>query len=542
MLLTIPLSDSRVAQPLLRQAQWCLQRGDVSQSVALAKSALLLAQEHGCLASEANALLYLAQGDRMVSRFRRAHQTIQRAVSLYQACGDLPGEAQALVMLSHTLSVMGHSDDGVESALLGLKLNAGGDALQQALSYNHLGVAYAYGWNFDKANQVFELSIAMLEDSGHWMETFLPRANQRAMEVTRCFFDRYYHGQFRSLDTLTALRLAHGPTTQAQSNLRVFQGTYLKNQALLGLGAGFESCWLGDLHVAQQYADVAQTAESCGNSNPSVLLVELWLRAEIAWAREEWLLAESHAKRMLDLAAQIDNEHMVSIAYLLLAQILSAQGQDRAAQAHLRMLKLRENNLRNEALKIREERIEWQVQARANHATARRLEQEALRLQQLALEDALTGLFNRRQLEQAVPGILRSGAERGMLPTMAFIDVDEFKHINDRFSHRTGDTVLKALAHILRAFVREGDLPVRLGGDEFVVVFADVNICDAESLAQRIHTAIHDYDWDALYPGLRVTASVGVAVAEAEDTLEDWLHRCDLCMYQEKDSKHQDLA
>jgi len=67
---------------------------------------------------------------------------------------------------------------------------------------------------------------------------------------------------------------------------------------------------------------------------------------------------------------------------------------------------------------------------------------------------------------------------------MAFVDVDHFKRVNDRFSHRVGDEVLKALAHILSSFVREGDVPVRLGGDEFVVVFTHVRCPQCASLGR----------------------------------------------------------
>jgi len=527
---------------LLLQAQRALDRGDVAQSQSLSKAALQHAQNTLDLQSQAQALLCLAHGDRMVSRFRRAQETAQRAVALFEMVGDAAGESEALSAVAHSLSMMGHSEEGVEAALLAVKLNEGGEPLSVAMSYNYLGVAYACGSSFDKADAALQHAIDLLETDGLWTESYTPRINQRTMEITRCFFDRYYHGEFRSLERLADLRHAQARSAQGPSNLLVFQGAFVKTQVMLGLADGFEACWLGQWDLAQQNADFAQSSQARSDSNPSVTLMEIWLRAEIAWARQDWVQAEAHAQRMLEMANQIDNEHMVGIAYLLSTQVLSAQGKDRIAQVFLRSLKLRENNLRLEALRSREERIEWQLKARANHANARRLAQETQRLQQLALEDALTGLFNRRHLEDMVPEMLRKGQERGLSPAMAFVDVDHFKQINDNFSHRVGDVVLKSLANILRSFVREGDVPVRLGGDEFVVAFAHVDARDAEGLAQRIHDAVRSFDWEALHPGLDVTASVGVAVAEVSDTLDAWLHRCDLCMYQEKDSRRQGLA
>lgn len=527
---------------LLLQAQRALDRGDVAQSRALSKAALQHAQNTLDLQAQAQALLCLAHGDRLVSRFRRAQETAQRAAALFEIVGDLAGEAEALSAVAHTLSLMGHSEEGVDAALLAAKLNEDGAPLSVAMSYNYLGVAYACAWSFDKADAALQHAIDLLDTNGLWMESYLPRINQRAMEITRCFFDRYYHGEFRSLQRLADLRHAHARATQVPGNLLVLQGAFVKTQVMLGLADGFEACWLGQWDLAQQNADFAQSAQARGDSNPSVTLMEIWLRTEIAWGREDWVQAEAQAQRMLEMANQIDNEHMVGIAYLLSAQVLSAQGKDRIAQAFLRALKLRENSLRLEAMRSREERIEWQLKARANHANARRLAQETQRLQQLALEDALTGLFNRRHLEEMVPEVLRKGQERRLSPAMAFVDVDHFKLINDNFSHRVGDLVLKSIANILCSFVRDGDVPVRLGGDEFVVAFAHVDARDSEGLAQRIHEAIRGFDWDALHPGLEVTASVGVAVAETGDTLDTWLHRCDLCMYQEKDSRRQGLA
>ncbi|WP_161499894.1 GGDEF domain-containing protein [Rhodoferax sp. TS-BS-61-7] len=542
MLAYAPPDSSVPVMQVLHQAQLALKHGDVAHSLVLAKSALARAQAAHDLPTEARSLLALSQADRMVSRFRRAQETAQRAATLFQMCEDTRGEAEALATLSHTLSVMGHSEEGVEAALLGLKLNADAPSLSQALSYNYLGVAYACGGSFDRADAAFRTAIGLLEDNGHWMEAYLPRVNQRAMEVSRCFFDRYYQGQFACLERLGKLRRASVRTTQAAPNLLVFQGAYLKTQALLGLSDGFEACWLGDLATAQSHADFAQAAETRGDANPSVTLMELWLRAEIAWAARDWQLAEYHCHRMMQLAMSIDNEHMVSIAYLLLAQILTAQGKERASQVQLRALKQRENDLRHAALQQREERIEWQLQARASRATARRLAQQAQQLEQLAMEDALTGLFNRRYLERMVPDLLRKGSERGLSPAMAFVDVDYFKRINDRFSHQVGDAVLQELAQILRSFVREGDVPVRLGGDEFVVAFAHVEEAAAHGLAQRIQDVVASHPWERLRPGLSVSVSVGLAGAQSGDSLRSWLHRCDVGMYVEKDTRHQSLG
>jgi diguanylate cyclase (GGDEF)-like protein len=530
------------AVQLLHQTALAMQHGDVAHSLNLSKSALAQAQQQQDLHTEARALLCLAQADHLVARFRRAQETAQRAATLFQMCDDSQGEAEALCALAQTVSVMGHADDGTEAALMALKLQSNSPASAQAQTYNSLGLTYSHAGSFDRAATAFDRAISLLEAQGQWMGAYLPRANQRAMEVTRCFFDRYYHGEFRDLQRLGRLRQQQGRAAQVPPNLLVLQGVHVKTQALMGLCDGFEACWLGQLDIAQSHADFAKMADTRGEANPSVTLMELWLRSEMAWASQDWSLAEYQCHRMMQLAMSLDHEHMVGIAYLLLAQVLSAQGKDTASQAQLRALKLRETGLRQAAQQQREERIEWQLQARSSHATRRRLEAQAQEMEQMAMEDALTGLYNRRYLERMAPALLRKGAERGQAPAMAFVDVDFFKHINDNYSHQVGDQVLKALAQILRSFVREGDVPVRLGGDEFVVAFAHVEAAGLHGLSARIQQAVNAYAWEQVSPGLAVSVSVGVAAAEPGDGLADWLHRCDQGMYEAKDSNHQSLA
>ena len=532
------------AVQLLQQTALAMQHGDIAHSLALSKSALALAQQQHDQHTEARALLCLAQADHLVARFRRAQETAQRAVVLFQMTEDPLREADALCVLAQTLSTLGHADDGAEAALIALKLQSNSPAKAQALAqaHNSLGLAYAGAGSFERADAAFERAIALVEAEGQWMGAYQPRANQRVMEVTRCFFDRYYHAAFCDLQRLGRLRQAQGRAAQKQPTLLVLQGAHLKTQALMGLCDGFEACWSGQLDIAQSHADFGKSVDARGESSPTVTLMELWLRSEIGWACQDWTAAESQGQHTLQLAVSLEHEPMVSVAYLLLAQVLSAQGKDAAAQAHLRALKLRETRLREAAQQQREERIEWQLQARTSHATRRRLEAQAQELEQLAMEDALTGLYNRRYLERMAPALLRKGAERGLAPAMAFVDVDLFKRVNDEYSHQVGDQVLKALAQILRSFVREGDVPVRLGGDEFVVAFAHVEAAGLPSLSQRIQHAVRGYDWDSLADGLEVSVSVGMAIAEPGDALTDWLHRCDKGMYEAKDTRYQMLS
>ncbi len=148
-----------------------------------------------------------------------------------------------------------------------------------------------------------------------------------------------------------------------------------------------------------------------------------------------------------------------------------------------------------------------------------------LRLQDLALRDDLTGLRNRRSLEERMSGeeerILATwSAETGQrrpLPQesvgVLLVDLDLFKSVNDVYGHSAGDECLRQLADELRRLVRPPDLVVRWGGEEFILVVRDPDRCTAASVAERVRQSISGRDF--LLPGggaLRLTCSVGWAL------------------------------
>jgi diguanylate cyclase len=132
----------------------------------------------------------------------------------------------------------------------------------------------------------------------------------------------------------------------------------------------------------------------------------------------------------------------------------------------------------------------------------RALTAETDRMGQAALLDPLTGLGNRRMLASAVD---RAGDDLAAV----FIDIDQFKLVNDQFSHAVGDEVLRRIAVILRAHCRSDDVLVRYGGDEFVILVFGADSA-ADEVATRLHDAVRTAPWGHVAPGLAVTVSVGV--------------------------------
>jgi diguanylate cyclase (GGDEF)-like protein len=146
----------------------------------------------------------------------------------------------------------------------------------------------------------------------------------------------------------------------------------------------------------------------------------------------------------------------------------------------------------------------------------REAERTAAMLRRHALEDPLTGLGNRRSAERRL-GALRLGEEP---VSLAVVDVDRFKSVNDAASHSQGDAVLRRVADLLREHSRTGDEVYRWAGDEFLVVLPTATEAQAVVVMERLRTAVAEADWSDLDLSEPITVSIGVATAPAVDDPE----------------------
>jgi diguanylate cyclase (GGDEF)-like protein len=156
-------------------------------------------------------------------------------------------------------------------------------------------------------------------------------------------------------------------------------------------------------------------------------------------------------------------------------------------------------------------------------------------LRDLAHQDSLTGISNRRYFfERANQEIART--KRSLTPmSVAELDIDFFKQINDQNGHAVGDEVLKSLCNATQRLLRETDLFARLGGEEFAVLLPDTNLEGARHLAERLRQAIADSKLSLSNGELNCTVSIGVTMLNSTDTcIEDCLLRADSALYRAK--------
>jgi two-component system cell cycle response regulator len=155
---------------------------------------------------------------------------------------------------------------------------------------------------------------------------------------------------------------------------------------------------------------------------------------------------------------------------------------------------------------------------------------------ELALIDPLTGLNNRRFLENHLATMLDNARMRRTPLTLMILDIDHFKRVNDTYGHDCGDEVLKSFADRLRGIVRGGDLLCRLGGEEFVIVMPNVEISAAARIAERARQAIEQelFVVDVGGRAIPVTTSIGVAERGPDDDTSSLFRRADRALYRAK--------
>ncbi|MEW6219498.1 MAG: GGDEF domain-containing protein [Thermodesulfobacteriota bacterium] len=150
-----------------------------------------------------------------------------------------------------------------------------------------------------------------------------------------------------------------------------------------------------------------------------------------------------------------------------------------------------------------------------------------------ARRDSLTGLANRRVFEENVPAILESARRHGTPVTLASMDLDFFKLVNDTCGHAVGDLVLQQVASILTALVRGSDLLVRMGGDEFLLVLPNTDAEAAHHLAERLGLAVRQLARQT--PGCeQLGISIGIAEWQPAMSREEWLQAADDALYRAK--------
>lgn len=157
------------------------------------------------------------------------------------------------------------------------------------------------------------------------------------------------------------------------------------------------------------------------------------------------------------------------------------------------------------------------------------------RIKRLASHDALTDVYNRREIFEILERE-KSFSDRSGIPfSLCILDLDDFKAINDTYGHQAGDTVLRAFARTVKNLIRSEDYLGRYGGEEFLVVFVNFECKDSDAgCVQRLLTATRQLNFSDISKEMKVTVSIGVASYIPGETIDTLIARADQALYRAK--------
>ena len=258
-----------------------------------------------------------------------------------------------------------------------------------------------------------------------------------------------------------------------------------------------------------------------------------------------WVLAGKVTRPLAELSCDVDRvgrEPTVMIIgrqngsrdiVQLSAAIRSLQRRIGTAEAEMAAAQVKVADLRRE-VQAREEAVD---------ETSRRLGGDLEALRKLADTDPLTGLLNRRAFLSAASEAMEYYKRYHRNIGILLFDIDHFKRVNDTFGHAAGDEVIRRVGSAIQADMRGTDKVARFGGEEFVVLLREIGERDIEIFADRIRTEIAGISFEAIDPGLSISVSIGVAVADGADRdVADTIQRADKALYEAKAGGRNQVA
>lgn len=472
---------------------------------------------------------------------------LDRAHSLLEALGETDGHLDALNLQALIHERLGSYEQALMLHQRGLELaRAHGEIEAEARSLNNMaGISLTLG-QLPEAMELLQSSLALAEQSGSIVDQAyaLGRLGQvlqgiGEMELAGEHLQRSLHCARQTQDLArqasSALNLAALLSTLGQhgeARLHLDEALTLSRrtgnvndlgQALLGLG---QSCLRqGDMGAARAaFEEARPLAERVGDI-PTLCSIELGL-AEMWSAGNELDQAQNALERALAQATNGRLSALASQAHRALSALAEQRGEHALALQHYKAHHACEQRLLGEHSQQRLRGLFARQQAQAlsqelqvarqadqeKQALLTQLSAQADLLRQLSHEDGLTGLANRRWLDLLLEQEFERAARFRHPLSLAMLDLDHFKAVNDRYGHAVGDAVLRQVARLLRDHCRRADVVARYGGEEFTLLLVETTLPLASQLCDKLRQQIEGFDWPSLHPDLHgITVSMGLA-------------------------------
>lgn len=220
---------------------------------------------------------------------------------------------------------------------------------------------------------------------------------------------------------------------------------------------------------------------------------------------------------------------LFSLAYLVFRWVLPLVGDNSVNVIHSNQV----NGLIVTTLGLALSLLGW-LAFRRGILQQRTIEGQQAKLRNLAYQDPLTGLPNRRFLDERIKAEVSMVRGQQTQSALLICDIDHFKDVNDTYGHLGGDDLLRELAELLRKNVRADSTLVRLGGEEFVILAPGATLEEGTRLAERLRELVEGHSFTVDGKEVRITLSIGVSTLFGTEGARDYYHRADRALYQAK--------
>lgn len=228
---------------------------------------------------------------------------------------------------------------------------------------------------------------------------------------------------------------------------------------------------------------------------------------------------------------------LFSLAYLIFHRALIVMGGSSPQIIHSNQV----NALIVTALGFALSLLSW-IHFRTITLQQRTIRGQQVKLSELAYQDPLTGLPNRRFMDERIKAevaLVKSGCTESSL---LMCDIDHFKSVNDTYGHLAGDDLLRELAALLQSSVRENSTLVRLGGEEFVILAPGTSLDEGKRFAERLRKLVENHRFLICGHEVRITMSIGVAALTGSEDIRDYYNRADRALYAAKEQGRNQVS
>lgn len=445
-----------------------------------------------------------------------ALRSFQRCIPLAKSIDDRGSEANALCNMASIYTQIGDNATALETFYSSLPLyEEMGNEHMMAIALHNIGINYTVLKDPKAAIPVLERGLAILEKKGdrYHIASLVDVLGAAHIDLNQVETGLEY--LYRGLQIFEDLGM---PALMAMCLARIAgtlikQGRFEEGKALLERS----------LAVNGKEGDRLHYCDTLGR------LGDLYVVPTFSGHSDEKAIQLLQEARLI--GEELDAFMLLRSMYSLLADLYERQGDLKEALAFHRLMYQAEKRLFNDQsdervknLQVRFDVSQAQQAAEiarrdAEIAHLRTVElaealQEAERLRALADAqarlDGLTGIPNRRYLDEMLTEEWKRSIWSGSLLTVVLIDIDHFKRINDSFGHGIGDVALRYMASILQNSCRNNDMIARYGGEEFAMILPATDAAMGRVLCEKIRAQVEAEDWSQIAPGLQVTISIGL--------------------------------